>query len=267
MTSTSVEPTILDRILTTKRAEVAGLRARLPIADLMAQSADLPPTRGFRARLVAGRALIAEVKKASPSKGLIRADFDPVAIARAYELGGADCLSVLTDETYFQGSLAYLSAIRGAVALPLLRKDFVIDPSQIYEARVAGADAILLIVAAIPSPARLAEFRGVAEMLGMDALVEVHDRAELEKAIESGARLIGVNNRDLRTFVVRLETTEMLLPSFPPGTIAVAESGIVTAADADRLYAAGAHALLVGESLMRADDISAATRALRQNLS
>jgi indole-3-glycerol phosphate synthase len=257
--------TILDRILATKRYEVAALKARKDYADLRARAADLPPARGFAGALRAATpaiALIAEVKKASPSKGVIRADFDPVDIARAYHAGGADCLSVLTDATYFQGRLDYLGRIREAVPLPLLRKDFVIDPAQIYEARVAGADAVLLIVTAVPSPARLAELRHVAETLGMDALVEVHDRRELDLAAESGATLIGVNNRDLKTFDVRLETTIDLLPAFPPGALAVAESGIHTPEDVGRLHDAGAHAVLVGESLMRAPDVEAATRAL-----
>lgn len=260
--------TILDRILETKRSEVAALKAdRALFQDMVARCNDLPPTRGFAAALTASETggaarLIAEVKKASPSKGVIRADFDPVAIARAYHAGGASCLSVLTDETYFQGSLSFLSAIREAVPLPLLRKDFLIDPLQVYEARIAGADAVLLIVAALPSPARLAEMRHVAELLGMDALVEVHNAEELEMAAASGATLIGVNNRDLRTFEVRLETTLDLLPYFPPHAVAVAESGIFTREDVRRLHAAGARAVLVGESLMRADDITGATRAL-----
>jgi indole-3-glycerol phosphate synthase len=312
--------TILDTILETKRTEVAALRDRRTIADLMARCKDLPPTRGFKGALVGrvgseapfprplppaagegvpegvdtpsaeasspsilgtpapaagGRgwgkgansptstpALIAEVKKASPSKGVIREDFDPAAIAQAYEAGGASCLSVLTDEQYFQGSLSYLGAIRKVVSLPLLRKDFLIDPAQIYEARLAGADAILLIVAAVPSPARLAEMRHVAELLGMDALVEIHDADELTIALESGASLIGVNNRDLRTFNVRLELSEELIPQFPDGTVAVAESGIFTHDDVLRVGRAGANAVLVGESLMRAADIAAATRTL-----
>jgi indole-3-glycerol phosphate synthase len=257
--------TILDRILETKRDEIALLRERRTSADLRARAGEMPPTRGFADALRGAApavALIAEVKKASPSKGVIRQDFDPVAVARAYHEGGAHCLSVLTDETYFQGSLAYLAVIREAVPLPLLRKDFVLDPLQIYEARVAGADAVLLIVAAVPSPARLAELRHVAETLGMDALVEVHDERELALARESGATLIGVNNRDLHTFAVRLETTEALLPLFPPHALAVAESGIHTRDDVERLQRAGAHAILVGESLMRAEDIAAATRSL-----
>ncbi|MFM7320483.1 MAG: indole-3-glycerol phosphate synthase TrpC [Armatimonadota bacterium] len=257
--------TILQRILETKRDEVAQLRAgRGALADLRARCADLPPTRGFARALSAapGTALIAEVKKASPSKGVIRPDFDPVGIATAYRDGGADCLSVLTDRTYFQGELAYLEAIRGAVPLPLLRKDFLIDTAQVWEARAAGADAILLIVAAIPSAARLAEMRHLAESLGMDALVEVHGAEELESAAESGATVIGVNHRDLRTFEVRLESFEELAPSFPAGTLAVAESGIHTPADVARLSAAGAKAILVGESLMRQPDVAAAARTL-----
>jgi indole-3-glycerol phosphate synthase len=253
---------ILEKILATKREELAALRAKHTPSELLARCGDLPPTRGFRAALATPVALIAEVKKASPSKGLIRPDFDPVALARAYFAGGASCLSVLTDETYFQGALSYLTAIHEAVALPLLRKDFLIDPIQLYEARLAGADAILLIVAALPSPARLAELRHVAESLGMDALVEVHDEAELALALESGATLLGVNNRDLKTFEVHLETFERLAPLFPKNAVAVAESGIFTAADVARMGAAGAHAVLVGESLMRQADVEAATRAL-----
>lgn len=258
--------TILDRILETKRDEVAVLRAgRRKMASLRDACADLPPTRGFAAALRAAApdtALIAEVKKASPSKGVIRPDFDPVAIARAYHAGGAHCLSVLTDQTYFQGSLDFLGAIRDTVPMPLLRKDFLIDTAQVWEARAAGADAILLIVAAIPSPARLAEMRHLAESLGMDALVEVHDADELAVAAESGATLIGVNNRDLHTFDVRLETFERLAPHFPPDTVAVAESGIFTFEDVARMGAAGARAVLVGEALMRQEDVAAATRSL-----
>lgn len=260
--------TILETILATKREEIAALkagRARTGRAWIEACQG-LPPTRGFAAALRAAApavALIAEVKKASPSKGVLRPDFDPVAIARAYERGGASCLSVLTDSRYFQGDLAYLSEIRAAVALPLLRKDFILDPVQVYEARLAGADAVLLIVAAVPSPGRLAELRHVAETLGMDALVEVHEARELEIARESGAALIGVNNRDLKTFEVRLETFETLAPRFPAEALAVAESGIFTPADVARMGASGAQAVLVGEALMRQADIEAATRALR----
>jgi indole-3-glycerol phosphate synthase len=256
---------ILDRILATKADEVTRLRAgRDRIQALMAACADLPPTRGFAAALVAATAvaLIAEVKKASPSKGILRADFDPVHIARDYARAGATCLSVLTDETYFQGNLDYLRQIRDAVAVPLLRKDFMIDPAQIYEARLAGADAILLIVAAVPDPARLAELRCLAESLGMDALVEVHDADEAAIAAESGATLIGVNNRNLQTFAVGLDTFEALSPLLPQTSVRVAESGIFTPADIARMGAAGAKAVLVGEALVRQPDIATATRAL-----
>ena len=254
---------ILDRIVATKRDEVTALQTRASRTELKARAEAMPPTRGFLQRLRATSeiALIAEVKKASPSKGVIRADFDPTAIATAYQTAGASCLSVLTDETYFQGHLSYLRLIREVVPLPLLRKDFVIDTAQIYEARVAGADAVLLIVSVL-SPAQLAEFSQTAASLGLDALVEVHDREELEIAKAAGATLIGVNNRDLKTFNVRLETTEELLPHMPPGALVVAESGIHTRQDVERLAEAGAHAILVGESLMRADDIAAATRKL-----
>lgn len=258
--------TILDRINTTKREEIAALKAKQRSGtsrELAEQCADLPPTRGFKARLPPlPLSLIAEVKKASPSKGIIRADFDPVAIAQAYERGGAACLSVLTDATYFGGDLAYLAAIRQAVSLPLLRKDFLLEPIQIYEARLAGADAVLLIVASIPSAARLAEMRHVAESLGMDALVEVHDEAEVSIAAESGATLIGINNRDLHTFAVSLDVSARLIPLLPAGTIAVAESGIFTPDDIRTVARHGAHAVLVGESLMRQENIEAATKAL-----
>jgi indole-3-glycerol phosphate synthase len=259
--------TILDTILATKREEIAALKAMFKSKngrELYEQCQTMPATRGFRMALEGKDkiGLIAEVKKASPSKGVIREDFDPVQIAKAYEVGGASCLSVLTDKNYFQGDLAYLAQIREAVKLPLLRKDFVLEPIQIYEARVSGADAILLIVAAIPSPSRLAELRHVAESIGMDALVEVHNQAELDIALQSGATLIGVNNRDLHTFNVDISLSETLIPTFPKGVIGVAESGIFTPADALRMQNAGAKAILVGESLMRETDITAATRKL-----
>ncbi len=271
--------TILDRIMATKREEIVALKARLGdgIGDLAARCADLSPTRGFARALeskappllVTGGAttpqrpaLIAEVKKASPSKGVIRADFDPVALAQAYHRGGAACLSVLTDQTYFQGELAFLQAIRDAVPLPLLRKDFILDAVQIYEARLGGADAVLLIVSCVPSAERLRELRLVAESLQMDALVEVHDADELAVAVSSGARLVGVNNRNLHTFEVSLTTAETLIGQFPPGAVAVAESGIFTPADVAQCRRAGAHAILVGEALMRQPDVEAATRAL-----
>jgi indole-3-glycerol phosphate synthase len=261
--------TILERILSVKREEIAALAAGnrpATVRELLARCADLPPTRGFVKSLVRESvALIAEVKKASPSKGVIRADFDPVEIAKAYERGGAACLSVLTDREFFQGEPGYLMQIREAVSLPLLRKDFLIDPLQVYEARVLGADAVLLIVAATPSPARLAELRMAAESVGLDALVEVHNESELALAVESGASLIGVNNRDLHTFNVTLETAESLIPTFPEGTLAVAESGIFTPEDRKRMAGAGASAILVGEALMRQSDIEAATKALLRN--
>ena len=256
--------TILNRILATKREEIAAISPQ-ERSNLIAQCRDAPPVRGFAAALVAASGsvvLIAEVKKASPSKGIIRADFAPAKIARAYYEGGASCLSVLTDETYFQGHLEYLRDVRAAVPLPLLRKDFVVDAVQMYQARVFGADAVLLIVAALPNAGVLREMRETAENLGLDVLVEVHDEAELETAANSGATLIGVNNRSLHTFEVRLETTERLLPLFPPNTIAVAESGIFTPADIERVRKVGAKAVLVGESLMRQTDIVRATRDL-----
>lgn len=259
-------PNILDRIISTKREEIAALQLthRSKVALMDAASA-APATRGFRKAIEAAQkpcGLIAEVKKASPSKGIIRADFDPVAIAKAYVSGGAHCLSVLTDTPYFQGALSYLVDIRRAVEVPLLRKDFIIDPIQVYEARVAGADAILLIVAAIQSVARLAELRTVGETLGMDVLVEVHNATEVDIALESGATLIGVNNRNLHDFSVDLGTFASLSHYFGAEITAVAESGICTKSDVDVLVKAGATAILVGESLMREQDITAATRRL-----
>jgi indole-3-glycerol phosphate synthase len=226
-----------------------------------ARSAD--PPRGFAQALVRapGLALIAEVKKASPSKGLIRADFDPPALARAYAVGGATCLSVLTDGPSFQGADAYLVAARAAVDLPVLRKEFLVDPWQVAESRSLGADAILVILAMIDD-ALAADLIAEAKAYGMDALVEVHDAAELARAAALGATLIGVNNRDLRTFVTDLAVTERLAPDAPAGALLVAESGIFTREDAQRLAAAGAKAMLVGESLMRQFNVTAATRAL-----
>lgn len=262
----SSTPTVLDRIIATKRTEIAPLKASVPEkVRLMERAMAMPATRSFRKAIEAAGppcALIAEIKKASPSKGVIRADFDPVSIAKCYEQGGATCLSVLTDVSYFHGSPDYLQQVRDAVALPLLRKDFMIDPVQVYEARVLGADAILLIVAATPSAARLAELRTTAESLGMDALVEVHDAAELEIALASGATLIGVNNRNLHDFSVDLGTFGSLASHFGAGITAVAESGILTNADVKTVVDAGADAVLVGEALMRQDDITAATKQL-----
>jgi len=255
---------ILETIVAQKRLEVARLAARRVAAAEVRGALRQQVPRGFEEalrRAPRGRvALIAEVKKASPSAGLIRPDFDPVAIARQYQAGGAACLSVLTDERFFQGSLDYLEAIRNAVDLPLLRKDFLIDERQILEAAERGADAILLI-AAILDDARLRDFHQLGREAGLAVLVEAHDEAELDRALEAGARLIGVNNRDLRTFKVDLATTERLAARLRPEiergeVLLVAESGIHSAADVQRLAAAGARAILVGESLMRHSDLA-----------
>jgi indole-3-glycerol phosphate synthase len=257
---------ILSRIADYKRQEVAERQGRIERLHLQTAAEAAPAPRGFAAALQArsgdGRlALIAEIKKASPSRGLIRADFDPPALARAYEAGGAACLSVLTDAPSFQGDDAYLEAARAAVALPCLRKEFLVDPWQVAESRALGADAILVIMAMVDdvtAQALMAE----AERWGMDALVEVHDEDEMARAARLGARLVGVNNRDLRTFAVDLSTTERLAPLAPADAVLVAESGIFTPDDARRLARAGASAMLVGESLMREPDVTAATRAL-----
>lgn len=270
---------ILNQILATKVEEVAAARIARPLDAVIEAARRGPAPRGFFRALQAppgqrpagatGMRVIAEVKKASPSKGIIRADFDPVAIARAYAEAGAACLSVLTDERYFQGSLGYLEQIREAVDLPLLRKDFLIDPYQVYEARAAGADAILLIVAAFQgdssagrSPADMHRLAALAKELGMDVLTEVHTADELTVAIESGAPLIGVNNRDLRTFHTTLDVTFALAPQIPPDRLLVSESGIASHDDLLRLEEAGARAVLVGESLMRQTDVAAALRNL-----
>ena len=249
---------ILERILARKAEEVRARAARLPLAELAARCADLSGTRGFaaaiEARIAAGQAgVIAEVKKASPSKGVIRPDFDPAAIARSYAAGGATCLSVLTDVDFFQGSDACLEQARAACALPLLRKDFVIDPYQVYEARALGADCILLIVAALDD-GTLLELALIAAELDLDVLVEVHDAAELERALDVPAPLIGINNRDLRSFETSLQTTLDLRVRAPADVLLVSESGIHTPADVARLRAAGVHAFLVGEAFMRAPD-------------
>jgi indole-3-glycerol phosphate synthase len=257
---------ILSRIAAYKREEVAERRRETSAAKLDARARAASPPRGF-ARAIQqaaspGRlALIAEVKKASPSKGLIREDFDPVQIARAYAAGGAACLSVLTDGPSFQGADAYLSAAREAVALPCLRKEFLVDPWQVAESRAIGADAILVILAMVDD-SLAADLMAEATHQGMDALVETHDRTEMERALSLGASLVGVNNRNLRTFVTDLAVTESLAELIPASCCLVTESGIFTAADAARMASAGARAMLVGESLMRQADVMAATRAL-----
>jgi indole-3-glycerol phosphate synthase len=256
--------TILDRIVASKRRELDDARTRVPAADLERRLADAPPVRDFRAALEApgGIQVIAEVKKASPSAGLLRPDFDPVALARTYERHGAACLSVLTDEPFFQGSLAHLTAVRAAVGRPLLRKDFLLDRYQLLQARCAGADAVLLI-AEILDDATLRRLLREAGDLGMQALVELHDADNLTRVLDSGARLVGVNNRDLRTFTTRLEHTLDLAARVPPDCCLVSESGIGGRADVLRLEAAGVRAVLVGETLMRAADVAAKLDELR----
>ncbi len=254
---------VLTRILATKRDEVRDRGALASIADLDARAKEQTPPRGFRAALdgAPGYGLVAEIKKASPSKGLIRADFDPPAHARAYQAGGAACLSVLTDAQYFQGSEDYLVAARAACGLPVLRKDFMVDPWQAAEARAIGADAILLIMAALDDVA-LAEIEAAAIERGMDVLVEVHDADELERALKLKSRLIGVNNRDLRDFSVDFARTYELVGRAPAGCTFVAESGLTTRADLDAMAEHGVRCFLIGESLMRQPDVEAATRAL-----
>jgi indole-3-glycerol phosphate synthase len=253
------EPADILKTILRRKAEEVGERAqRVSLRELSARVAALPPTRGvaaaMQAKLDAGLpAVIAEIKKASPSKGVIRPDFHPAAIATSYERGGAACLSVLTDVDFFQGADEYLVQARAACALPVLRKDFVVDAYQVYEARALGADCILLIVAAL-GDAALAELSHLAMELGMDVLVEVHDIDELERALQVGAPLLGINNRSLRTFEVSLDTTLSLLPAVPPDRLLVTESGIATRDDVARMRAGGVHAFLVGESFMRAPD-------------
>lgn len=257
---------ILADIAAYKRDEVAARKAVRSLAEVEAAAAVADAPRGFRAALERHAApdrlaLIAEVKKASPSKGLIRADFDPPTLAQAYEAAGAACLSVLTDGPSFQGADAYLQAARAATALPAIRKDFLVDPWQVAESRALGADAVLVIMAMVDD-GLAGDLMAEAARLGMDALVEVHDEAEMARAGALGATLVGVNNRDLRSFVTDLAVTERLAPQVPPGALLVAESGIAGPADVRRLARSGARAMLVGESLMRQADVAAATRAL-----
>ena len=251
-------PDILKKIVLRKAEEVSARSQRLPLSELAARAGDAPPPRGFaealHAKVAQGLpAVIAEIKKASPSRGVLREDFRPAEIAASYARGGAACLSVLTDIDFFQGCDAYLEQARAACALPVIRKDFIIDPYQIYEARVMGADCILLIAACLGDP-QLGDLNGLAMELGLDVLVEVHDAEELERALAVPGRLIGINNRNLRTFEVTLETTLGLLGSVPADRLLVTESGILAREDVARMRAADVHAFLVGEAFMRADD-------------
>ena len=249
---------ILQRIVAVKREEISSARARASLAEVRAAAEARGGLRGFeaamRARMAAGRpAVIAEVKKASPSKGVLREPFDPAAIARSYEAGGAACLSVLTDERFFQGSSAFLEQARASCALPVLRKDFLVDEYQVHEARAMGADCVLLIAACLDD-ARLCDLEACARAHGMDVLVEVHDADELSRALRLQTRLVGINNRNLRSFEVSLETTLGLLPHVPADRLLVTESGILGRADVQRMRAADVHAFLVGEAFMRASE-------------
>ena len=260
---------ILNTILARKAQEVTALKVRASLAEQRARAADAPPTRGFeaalRAKLAKGvSAVIAEVKKASPSKGVLRSDFNPAEIAASYEAGGAACLSVLTDIDFFQGSDAYMQAARAACTLPVLRKDFIIDAYQIYEARALGADCVLLIASALQD-SRLAEYSEIARELGLDALIEVHDGDEMARALATRVSLIGVNNRNLRTFETDVDTSVKLKRDFPEARLFVTESGVHSTSDVKKLRDAGIHAFLVGEAFMRQPDPGAALTALFGN--
>jgi len=254
---------ILDEIIAHKKEELAETKRQTPLTNIKSEASDAGPARGFGRSLTGpgDMRLIAEVKKASPSRGVIRDDFDPVMIAKAYEESGASCLSVLTERKFFQGSLDHLGRIRKAVTLPLLRKDFIIDEYQIHEARAAGADAILLIAACLETQ-QLGDYLGIARRLGLDALVESHTYAELDKSLLAGATLVGINNRDLRTFTVSLQTTLDLIKDIPDDCTVVSESGIKTRDDVLRLRQAGVDAILVGESLLREKDIGRKVKEL-----
>lgn len=257
---------VLQRICADTRRAVEAAKAERPLAALEREAAAATPPRGFiealdHAVAASGYGLIAEIKRASPSRGLIRADFAPAALARAYERGGATCLSVLTDAPYFQGEPAHLIAARNAVSLPVLRKDFFLDPYQVVEARAMGADCILLIMAALRDD-EAAALEAAALHWGMDVLVEVHDRAELDRALRLKTRMIGINNRNLKTLSVDIAVTEELIPALPRGRVAVSESGLHTPADLARLAQIGVRRFLVGESLMKQQDVEAATRTL-----
>lgn len=250
--------TILDRILEVKRGEIAAAKLRMPAHEVERAARDATAPRDFvgalRSKIVAGKAaVIAEIKRASPSKGVLRADFEPAEIAKGYAAGGAACMSVLTDKTFFQGEPSHLQAARAACQLPVLRKDFVVDPYQVYESRAMGADCILLIAACLPKAAML-ELESAANEVGMAVLVEVHDEVELASAVDLKTPIIGINNRNLRSFETKIETTLDLLPRVPKSRIVVTESGIATKEDISTLRAHGVHAFLVGETFMRAAD-------------
>ena len=259
---------VLKKIIETKKTEVAQLKADMSLHELHHQAAAAPAPAGFAAALEAasasGYGLIAELKKASPSKGLIRADFDIPSLARAYADGGASCLSVLTDKHYFQGDDAFLMAARTVSSLPVLRKDFMIDPVQILHSRALGADCILLIMAAL-SDAQAQELEAAAHELGMDVLIEVHDSTELDRAIQLTSPLMGINNRNLKTMEISLQVGLDMLPRLPKDRIAIAESGLFTSDDLALMAATGARCFLIGESLMRSDDVTSATAALLAN--